>query len=75
MHRSKRKSEKCTPSDVHGRQVLLISGLHDQLIDLAIHRQCNGLFRHEPPKLVAHVFQDTSRRIRNIGMSASLERC
>lgn len=65
-------SEKRTPSDIHGRQVLLVSRLHDQLIHLAVNRKWNRLLGHEAPKFISDVFQNAGRSVGYIYVSTAL---
>lgn len=65
-------SEKSTPSDVHGCQVLLIRCLHDQLIDLTVHGKWDWLLGHKAPKLVTDIFQNTGGRVGDVCMLATL---
>lgn len=65
-------SKEGAPSNVHGRQILLIGCLHDQFIHLSINGQGDGLFRHETPELVANILQDTSRSVRNVRVITAL---
>jgi len=64
--------EKCTPSDIHRRQIFLIGCLHDQLIHLTIHRQWNGLLGHKTPQFVPDILQNTGGGIRDSCMGAAL---
>jgi hypothetical protein len=64
--------EKRTPSDIHGRQVLLVGRLHDQLIHLAVNRKWNRLLGHEAPKFIADVFQNAGGSVGHIYVSTAL---
>lgn len=65
-------SKEGAPSNIHGRQVLLIGCLHDQFIHLSVHGQGNGLLRHETPELVANILQDTGRSVGNVRVITAL---
>lgn len=66
-------SKEGAPPDIHCCQVLLVGSLHNQLVDLTIHRECDGLLGHETSEFIANVLQDTSRCIWDISRVPTLE--
>lgn len=51
--------EKCTPPNIHSRQILLVSSLQNQFIHMAVNGKRDRLSRQQASELVAHRFQDS----------------
>lgn len=66
-------SKKRAPSNIHRCEIPMICCLHNKFIHMTVHREWDRLPRKKTSEFVAHVFQNTSRRLRYTRMSAALD--
>lgn len=65
--------KKRAPSNIHRCEIPMICCLHNKFVHMTVHREWDRFPRKKTPKFVAHIFQNTSRRLRYTRMSAALD--